>query len=281
MGNTIATNTINNSIEQMLTSSASVVQDNKAVASQINSIDIKKGCVFSGNLEQYNYYKVDIKSLQNALISQSTKQKLEATAAQSAETVAQNFDLNPGSKESNNIYNGFKKLSTEIFSNIGQNCFSAIQTVNDFKCAGTVTKEAVIKQGAIVDVLIDCTQKAVIKTEAYQDLHDSISQLAKTVVQNALAMILMMIAVILLIIVGGSVFAVSNLLRNVIILATLLLGLVFLDCYLTKLMCSQKYKLWVIAVALVIYLMVIIAYFYNKTKSKGGNNNNVQMKKTQ
>ena len=273
MGQTLAKNVIDDAIKQSISSSAYVALKATTTSSGEN-IAVLKNCVISGgtyNLTQDIMYTVDIHALQKALISQETQNKLSQDLQQVAETVAQNFDLNPSQKASLNALNLSAQIATDITSSISSSCALTNSYMNVATCEGsTITNGGVVNiaQKAYADLVLNCVQDATVHSAAYQEYVQNISQYAKTVVQNAIAVILGMIAVILLIIVGGPMLGLSNMLRNVLIFATLLLGLVFLDCYLLKLLCKDKSRPWIIGIAVTIYVLVMFAYIYNRVKAK-------------
>lgn len=272
MGQTYAKNALNNTINQTITSSASVAIENNHVSSGINFFTLTN-CNIDRTLisDQTNGFKVDMETVQKATVNQETQQKLEQNLKQLASTIAQNFDLNPGSKSSENLMNLSTKLSTEIISSVKATCSAKSDMINAVVCKDTTVGETglvIITQKNYVDVMSKCAQDATIKSKAYQDFVQQVSQIAKTKVENAIFMILMMIAVIIGIIVFGGIGGIGKLLQNVLIIATVLLGLVFLDCYLMKLLCSKAYKTQVIAIAVTIYIIILFAFFYSKLRSR-------------
>lgn len=272
MGPAISKNLINSAIKQSITSSADVALKANSSNSGQNFVSFTK-CNVDGKWDsnQAIGYTVNMNAVQKAIISQETQNKLTQDLQQVAETVAQNFDLNPGEKASINAIKLSAQISTDIMSSIKTNCTMDSKYINAAICDQTnITKtgEVDIVQTAYASAIFNCAQDATIHSAAYQEYVQNISQFAKTTVQNAIAVILAMIAVILLIVMGGSTLGISNLLRNVLVITTILLGLVFLDCYLTKLLCKSTYRAWVIGIAVTIYVLVIFAYVYNKIKAK-------------
>lgn len=274
MGNTIATNILNDAITQTIDNQSQIGFNAAATATGANVFRMKNCTVKKGgeiNVNQQNIYTVDLTTLQKAIINSDNKNELEKNIQQVADVVAQNFDLNPGQKASINAMNLSTQLATDIYNSIQQNCLSDVSTLNLYECKdSSVAGKVIVDQSSFSKSVLNCAQDAYIKSSAYNKLVENISQVAKTKVENAIFMILAMIAVILLIIFGGGAMGISNLLRNIVILATLLLGLVFLDCYLTKLLCSTKFRGWVIAIAVTIYVLVIFTFFYSKIKSRKG-----------
>lgn len=269
MGNTIARTQVNQAINQMMKVSSKIVQDTGTHVSGSNILNVGKDCVLKGvNIQQDIIYKINNNSLQHAFSQITAESKLKNEAKLISDAIAQNISLTPGSTEADSIYDATLNLTTAVNNTIKNDCSVNIMNMNVVNCKGGSISDSYIKQSAIVDTINSCTQNAQAVTDARQDLENAISLVAKATVENALMGILAMVVAIILLVVVGPMVGASQLLKNIVIFATLMLGLVFLDCYLTKLLCKKNVKNWVIGIAVSLYVLVVIIYFYNRLKSK-------------
>ena len=236
MGNTIATNALNDSIKQMLNVTSNIVAQQGSSITNVNSIVISGNCQLNSPINQNIDFHISAENLQNALSSINTSQALDVEAKQIADTVSQNFSLNPGRTASQDFIDLFTDLATTLDTNIKQNCINIVENVNKLDCSGgTVAPNIVLNQTIVGDALFKCTQKAVANSVAYTKIQQQLSQSATATVQNGLAIILAIIAVIILLVMGGPVLGLKKVFSSILIKATVLFGLVLLDCYLTKL----------------------------------------------
>ena len=121
----------------------------------------------------------------------------EKLVNQASETIAQNLDFNPGSKEARNITNLVTNLSIAISNTIQMTCTVSSNNVNSFACANSEGLYNIeLNQTAETGIYSNCVQNSVQVANAQADLKSSIDQVAKTKVENAIAACLLAAAVL-------------------------------------------------------------------------------------
>lgn len=120
----------------------------------------------------------------------------EKTIKQLADTIAQNLDLNPGSKESSNITELITNLSVAVNNTVTTSCIAVSNNENSFQCNNSTLFNVTLNQTAKSGIFSSCIQQSTQVSQAQADLKQAIDQTAKTEVKNAIAACLLAAAVL-------------------------------------------------------------------------------------
>lgn len=198
MGNALSENLVNRTTNTFVKVANTVALDVAVSQNCSNVIDFI-GCK--------NIHDIKINQKMNCWIHQDTMQTASQNASasvtdenlitQASETIAQNLDLNPGSKEAVNITRLVTNLAIAVSNTIRQSCTVSSNNVNSFECANSDNLYNIeINQTTESGVYSNCVQNSTQVSSAQAALKSAIDQKAKTTVQNAIAACLLAAAVL-------------------------------------------------------------------------------------
>ena len=198
MGNTLSENLVSQTTNTFVKVANKVALDT-AIGQNCSNVISFIGCK--------NIHDIKINQKMNCWIHQETMQTASQDASASvtdeklvtqvSETIAQNLDLNPGSKEAINITRLVTNLSIAVSNTISQQCTVSSNNVNSFECANSDNMYNIeVNQAAESGVYSNCVQNSTQVSSAQAALKSAIDQKAKTTVQNAIAACLIAAAVL-------------------------------------------------------------------------------------
>lgn len=198
MGNALSENLITQTTNTFLKVANTVALDS-AISQNCSNVVSFIGCK--------NIHHIKINQKMSCFIRQDAMQTASQQASasvtdeklvkQAAETIAQNLDLNPGSKEAINITRLVTNLSIAVSNTIQMVCTISSNNVNSFECVGSEDLYDIeLNQTAESGIFSNCVQNSTQVSSAQAALKSSIDQIAKTKVENAIAACLLAAAVL-------------------------------------------------------------------------------------
>ena len=241
MGNTIATNIIDQYITNKIEAASAIINSSSVKSGCTNRINLGggseaserafeacmaasqehgwptepcqkllAGCVVEGDLhiDQQCTVELNAETIQTASVKLNAEATISVDAKQLAEAVAQNFSLNPGDTVTCNIYKACLNLVTCLNSSICSVCIAEFDAVNEVNCSGGHYKGNIfINQTATSKILHKCIQNSQSVLSAKADLVVKISQEARSHIEDTGTAMLMAIALILAILFIGAPLA--------------------------------------------------------------------------
>lgn len=210
MGNVVAKNSATEIVNQNIGEMQSVTNQCVATTSISNEINIVAqdgATVDIGYLgcTQSQYYYLNASCIASSNISASINSTISQKASQQAKAISQNFSLNPGSTEAENMTEAIANSTLAIQSSVYNGCLQAAiaqNTVNIVASgAGTVVTigHAYCDQTVFQKAVADCVFSSTETASAIENISQSISQAASATVQNALLWIVLAILAIILV----------------------------------------------------------------------------------
>lgn len=198
MGNTLSENLVKQTTNTFVKVANTTALDS-AMSQNCSNVISFVGCKNIHDIKVTQSMKCWIKqeAMQTASQQASASVTDEKLVKQASETIAQNLDLNPGSKEAINITNLVTNLSIAVSNTVQMTCDVSSNNVNSFECANSEGLYNIdINQTAETGIYSNCVQNSVQVANAEAALKSSIDQTAKTKVENAIAACLLAAAVL-------------------------------------------------------------------------------------
>lgn len=247
MGNSTSTNIVNDTIDSMLETIQTTAISNSGTQGCSNIVSFT-GCsnIHDWNISQECSATMSLSAVQDALNDSEQQAEIEEQVKQTAETIAQNLDLNPGSKESENITNAVMSLYEKVQQSILADCSADSMAQNAAVCRdSTNVYNIVIKQISDTSAISSCSQIATNTSSQSAELKSLIDQYAKTVVQNAIMGIILAAALAMLcygMVKAGGIGGGGMIGKIILLLFIGLLGLLYFWAECT----NRLKKLWLI-----------------------------------
>jgi hypothetical protein len=198
MGGTSSTNIVRDTTNTLIESANTAASESTISQMCVNST-ILKNCknISNINIDQEMNCIVNQQNMVDVTQDAAAAVTDDKTVTQLAETIAQNLDLNPGTKESTNITELVSNLAIAVRNTVTSSCIIASDNANSFVCEGSENLWNInVKQTASSGLYSNCVLKATQVTKAQADLKQAIDQTAKTTVKNTIAAILLAAAVL-------------------------------------------------------------------------------------
>ena len=212
MGNTYARNLVKESAKVMTsiansaTSTCSPQLDQGIMIAINNNKDVN---INFGTVETDNTANINIACVQNVNFSNSVTTQLKQAADQMAKAITQQFDLNPGTTEADNVSDLESSIQTSITNIITLNCIPSISQVQGFDFSNNQYSNLNIGSLDLrqnTDAVISCVQNAAVENSVNILDYQTVVQHATAEVQSFLTGLIVLLIVILIII-GVIVFA--------------------------------------------------------------------------
>lgn len=226
MGNAYASNTVNDTIDELNESIFSATQSCNQTLQQLEELDIKN--IHDFDFKGINFSEVGSTSM-SCVADSTTQNNIQASMntqiQQISKAVNQSLNLNPGSTEAQNNLKLLTQLKDVVYNSFVENCSAAITQSEII----TITDSANVDFGLInfseaASNVLSCTQKSQAVSDMKTQITQQISQTATATVQSFLGqifLILLMVVVIIGMIEFGSVI-------KIIVIIVVLVGLYFL-----------------------------------------------------
>lgn len=245
MGNVIASNAANDTINVINTINTDVFQNSYTTLTQQQIIDIQSSGDININNSTLNlsqYANLNTSTLSTSYTSGSVFNQLSQSATQTAETINQSFNLNPGTTESQNVANLTSNVANVVNNSYTQNCAASIiqaQSINlnTINGGNVNVSNTIINLNEASTAYNDCVQKVIGNTDLSTQISQQVSQSAKSTVQNTWGSLLLII-ILVMICLGFFLFAG---IIKIIIVVLLCVGIYFLIAFLAKLWPFAKY----------------------------------------
>lgn len=258
MGNTLATNTVNQAIQNSLNIFNQASQNcNGNVKQQIDITLDACGDVTLKNWDLTQNSSLKVNCVQNANITSEQKMSITDQFVQTAKSISQSVDFNPGTTEANNLVAICMNLAENISNVVSQKCdLSNNQVVNFNVNAGGVTTGCIApnskgtnrQYGGNIDIVgyminqasdaqLNCATTQTSVASQVSQIKTMISQKATATVENALWP--------LVILVIGVAFAIAYLFSRPGVIKWIILGIIgILVLLLIYFIVAYFIKLW-------------------------------------
>jgi len=248
MGNVSAKNAVNQVTNAFIDVACTTIQ-NSTTSADCSQVISTVGCN-NVHIHDVNLKCTTLQSNQSILTADmktTIDQKFKETAQQTADTINQNFSLNPSSTSSENTLTLVNNLGQTIRHTFVNTCQTSIRSEQGIHCQDSTGVEI---DHIIMDTLqssfTSCVGNDKSVVEAQQELETHLKQTAKASLDNAIAMILLAAAAVIIaaaIYKGGgiSIFAKGGISNSeskfstkkilfTLVFAVLAYGYTYLDC---------------------------------------------------
>ena len=231
MGNSQASNILNNTINQSISILNRTVQKCETSLSQQQGIDIN-GCSGDVIIRNVNFNQsgtIDIQCAQSSSSTNEITDEIKTNFEQSAEAINQALSLNPGSTDANNVTNLMQQLALDVVNTYSQTCIGGtVQSQQITRtCPATGGGNTTIEQvnfDQVSNGTSSCTQDAINDNSAKLSIENIISQKARAVVEPILglgALILIVIIVVIVLFMTGA----SSITSIIVIIIVIAVGI--------------------------------------------------------
>lgn len=214
MGGQSSKNEIDSFISSVINVVTSSSQQCATFGNQIQGIVIKGvvGNINISNLDWSQWASVNVKCAQQTAVDNKAEQKITELIQQTAKTISQALDFNPGSADAKNITRLTTQLATSIVNTFKQTCatqFNQKQYIKISDAKGNINLNMFNWQQGIDDVT-QCIQNSKAVNSAKNTLSQKTTQTASSIRKNILSflgnfgfLIIILLIVIVLPFIGG------------------------------------------------------------------------------
>lgn len=216
MGNALATNIANETVNQSINSMNMITDLCTEMVTLGNGINIEAkdgGTITIEDLQcdQSTYYMLNANCVANATINSSINSNISQQASQVAKALSQNIDLNPGSTDATNVVNAITNAMDTLQSSVYNSCLQSAIAKNTVNITATGVNPNTgdpstvtlgyfhCNQDIMNSTVADCVFNSSETAAVVSSISQAISQSATATVQNALGWIIMAIAIIFLV----------------------------------------------------------------------------------
>lgn len=210
MGNTIAKNAATQSVTNSIGVNTTQVANCATLVNGAQNLTFTAsgpGSVCNvdySTIQEIAAYQIDASCFANQSIQSSVNSQISESAAQQAQAIGQNLDLNPGTTSASNLVNQITSSAIQVSSVNYSACLQSVTESQTIGCnatnGGTVNLSHVyIGLEDITNAINQCVFNQASSTDITNVISAISNQSAKAVVQNALGWILMAIAIIILV----------------------------------------------------------------------------------
>jgi hypothetical protein len=154
--------------------SAEISQDVKSNCSNSQSINFKDCDIEDSRFDLSSVCWLNQKAIQDAVEDTTANLSVVNDIENTAKTIAQSLDLNPGDRSINLYTSVANKLSMDQSNKIVQGCSSVSGGPQSVTCDGSTLKGVVVSESQVSQLMQDCSQTAAINQQASIDVDNAI-----------------------------------------------------------------------------------------------------------
>ena len=180
MGNAVAQNIINDSINSMVSVSTNVASSCLTNVDETQNITIcnNNSETFLFGIDMSEVVEIDQACFSDATVTTNISQQIQVSATQAAEAIVK--DLGLGSSDASNLTNLYQQLTTVVQNNFLSTCVSNVQLNQSLNICDNKKLVAVgfLDYDGAVEGFSTCTQKVTANNSVAISIVDTISQKA-------------------------------------------------------------------------------------------------------